>query len=444
MNRIWQRGLTALILLTISWTAVWLAFGAVWALAACAACLFLVSVMQLDHLSRLFDWLAEPRIDTIPRGSGVWHQLFRRLNRVERARAQELAELNSNLERLRDASEAMPYGVVILDLQNRIEWFNSTAAEHFGLNRKLDFGYCIGNLVRLPEFIAFLDADRRDPVVLRSARGVGLSLSIKLVAVGERQKLLMSRDITQFELVDSMRRDFVANVSHELKTPLTVLSGFIETFADLDFDAQQIRHYLGLMKEQTSSMQRLVEDLLVLSALESADNLLREESVRLRAVLESIYQDALILSAGRHTIELNIESEASLLGSERELRSAFGNLVSNAIRYTPAAGKITLSWRLADGDGLFVVEDTGIGIEQHHLPRLTERFYRIDRSRSRETGGTGLGLAIVKHVVSRHQAALEITSVPGKGSSFSVRFPRARVVAAQPLAERLNPDVAKP
>jgi len=443
MNRIWQRGLTTLILLTIFWVAVWAYFGAVWALAACAGCLFLVSLIQLDHLSRLFDWLAEPRVDAIPRGSGVWHQVLSRLRRVERKRGQELAELNSNLERLRDASEAMPYGVVILDLQNRIEWFNSTAAEHFGLNSQQDVGYCIGNLVRLPDFIVFLDAGKREPLVLRSARGAGLSLSVKLVAVGDRQKLLLSRDISQFELVDNMRRDFVANVSHELKTPLTVLSGFIETFEDLDFDAEQIRQYLGMMREQTSSMLRLVEDLLVLSALESADNSLREESVKLRALLDSIYQDALVLSAGRHAIVLNVESEANLLGNERELRSAFGNLVSNAIRYTPAAGKISLSWRVADGEGVFAVADTGIGIEQHHLPRVTERFYRVDRSRSRETGGTGLGLAIVKHVVSRHQAALEITSEPGKGSCFSVRFPRARLVELQPVAERLNPGVTK-
>ncbi|MBC7945662.1 MAG: phosphate regulon sensor histidine kinase PhoR [Burkholderiales bacterium] len=428
MNQIWRRGLTTIVTVTMAWLAVWFFFGKIAALLVCAFSLILLGLHQLGNLSKLYEWLAEPDLDALPRGSGAWHSLFYRLHRTERKRAKRLHELNASLDRLRDASEAMPYGVVILNLENRIEWFNSAAQEHFGLNSAQDFGYFIGNLVRLPDFIGFLDAKKTEALVLRSVRGSGLSLSVKQVAIGDRQKLLLSRDITQFERVDRMRRDFVANVSHELKTPLTVLSGFIETFEDLEFDQNQIRQYLGMMREQTSSMLRLVDDLLVLSALESEDNRLREERVGLRTLLESIHQDARVLSAGRHTVTLKLGVEADLRGNERELRSAFGNLVSNAIRYTPTGGKIALSWRLLNGQGFFTVEDTGIGIERQHLPRLTERFYRVDRSRSRETGGTGLGLAIVKHVVSRHDATLEVTSEPGKGSCFSVRFPKTRVL----------------
>jgi two-component system phosphate regulon sensor histidine kinase PhoR len=238
----------------------------------------------------------------------------------------------------------------------------------------------------------------------------------------------MSRDVTEMEAVARMRRDFIANVSHELKTPLTVISGFVETLQDLDVDERQRARFLQLMHEQARNMQRLVADLLTLSSLESEHNALAEERFAVVPLLLALSSDAKALSRGEHDIALDIGEAANVTGSRDELASAFGNLASNAIRYTPAGGRITLAWRIdTDGSGVFSVTDTGIGIAPPHIPRLTERFYRIDRSRSRATGGTGLGLAIVKHVLLRHQAELEIASELGQGSTFSVRLPARRI-----------------
>jgi two-component system phosphate regulon sensor histidine kinase PhoR len=252
-------------------------------------------------------------------------------------------------------------------------------------------------------------------------------LSVQLVSFGDQAKLLLSRDVTELERVETMRRDFVANVSHELRTPLTVVIGFIETVLDMGVVQERGVRPLNLAMNQALRMQRLVEDLLTLSRLESSQNRLQEELVDVRGLVQTLHQEALALSAGRHRVLLAIDTDVQLCGNTEELHSAFGNLVSNAITYTPPGGEIHLSWRLDAGQARFVVQDSGIGIEPKHLPRLTERFYRVDRSRSRETGGTGLGLAIVKHILARHGARLDISSDPGKGSRFAAVFPGERV-----------------
>jgi two-component system phosphate regulon sensor histidine kinase PhoR len=293
-----------------------------------------------------------------------------------------------------------------------------------------DLGQNIGNLVREPNFVEYLQAPEDVPV--RITRGLGIALSLRIIPYGQSQKMLLSRDVTQFERVDAMRRDFVANVSHELRTPLTVLVGFLETLNNLKLDAQRQRDYLGMMQEQAARMQRIIEDLLTLSSLDSAPPATGEKQVAVRPLLERLKSDAEALSAGRHTIKVEIQAEGGVLGVEAELASAFGNLVSNAIRYTPSGGTVTLAWREGADGARFSVEDTGIGIEAEHIPRLTERFYRVDRSRSRETGGTGLGLAIAKHALARHDATLEVESQPGKGSRFSARFPARRLAAQVP------------
>jgi two-component system phosphate regulon sensor histidine kinase PhoR len=255
----------------------------------------------------------------------------------------------------------------------------------------------------------------------------GVVLSVQLIRYGDSQTLMLARDVTQSERVEAMRRDFVANVSHELRTPLTVLVGFLETVRELKLDPQRVRDYLGMMREQASRMHRIIEDLLALSVLESAAPP-PAERVRIAPLLARLRADAEGLSAGRHAISLDGEPGVDLLGSETELTSAFGNLLSNAIRYTPQGGKVKLVWRDGVDGAAFTVEDTGVGIAHEHIPRLTERFYRVDRSRSRETGGTGLGLAIVKHALARHQATLDIASEPGVGSRFTVRFPSQRTI----------------
>jgi len=363
----------------------------------------------------------------VPEGTGAWDEALAALYRLERDSAKREDGLADALARMRRAVQALPDGVVILDDANHIEWFNRTAASQLQLDTQVDLGQNIANLVREPQFVEYLEAPEDIPV--RITRGHGIALSLRVIPYGQSQKMLLSRDVTQFERVDAMRRDFVANVSHELRTPLTVLVGFLETLQNLKLDAQRQRDYLGMMQEQAARMQRIIEDLLTLSALDSAPPATGEKRIAVRLMLERLKGDAEALSSGKHVINLNVDAANDLLGVEGELASAFGNLVSNAIRYTPAGGTVTLAWREGSDGARFSVEDTGIGIEAEHIPRLTERFYRVDRSRSRETGGTGLGLAIAKHALARHDATLEIQSEPGKGSRFTARFPARRLAA---------------
>jgi two-component system phosphate regulon sensor histidine kinase PhoR len=379
------------------------------------------------HLARLQRWLANPLPGQVPEGAGIWDEVLAALHRLERDAAKRERGLVDALARMRRAVQALPDGVVVLDGANRIEWCNRTAERQLMLDGRADLGQNIANLVREPEFVEYLREPQDKPV--RITRGPGTALSLQLIPVGETQQLLLARDITQTERVDAMRRDFVANVSHELRTPLTVLVGFLETVRELKLDAQRQRDYLGMMQEQAARMQRIIDDLLTLSALDAAPPAATDKRVAVRPLLERLKADAEALSGGKHIIKLNIDTPNDVLGVESELGSAFGNLVSNAIRYTPPGGTVTLAWREGPDGARFSVEDTGIGIEPEHIPRLTERFYRVDRSRSRETGGTGLGLAIAKHALARHDATLEIESELGKGSRFSARFPARRLAA---------------
>jgi len=408
---------------------VWAIAGPGWALAALIAAGTAILAFHLWHLSLLTTWAAGPLDAPVPEGRGTWGPVFSAIYRRVRTRIAYQRDLKQMIERFRDAADALPDGVVVLDKGNRIEWANPRALLQLGLNLKSDRAQPIVNFLREPEFIRYLErGDYGEAVLVDSHRNKGATLSLQLVPFAVDEKLLMSRDVTQLEAVARMRRDFIANVSHELKTPLTVITGFLETLQELDLDAKQRARFLQLMQEQAKSMQRLVEDLLTLSALESEQNMPAENSFAIVPLLLRLSADAKGLSQGQHAVALDIGDGATVLGSREELASAFGNLVSNAIRYTPAGGTVTLSWRIdPEGAGVFAVADTGIGIAPEHTSRLTERFYRVDRSRSRATGGTGLGLAIVKHVLLRHQAELEISSIPGKGSTFSVHIPARRV-----------------
>ena len=414
----------------------WIAFGAPWAIVVLVAGGGSILAFHLGHLEALVRWAQAPLDQPVPEGRGSWRIAFSALHRRARMRTAHQRDLAHTIERFRSAAEAIPDGMVVLDTANRVRWANARALAHLGLDLAHDVGKPLTNLVRHPEVVRYLDAgDFSDAVVVDSQRAPGVTLSIQVVPFGVDERLLVSRDITRLESVARMRRDFIANVSHELKTPLTVISGFLETLQDLELEPRQRDRYVQLMREQAQSMERLVDDLLTLSALESEQNPPVEAPFAIAPLLRELTAEARALSDGRHEIAFDLGAEAVVTGSRDELASAFGNLVSNAIRYTPAGGTVTLAWHAAEnGGGAFSVADSGIGIAPEHIPRLTERFYRIDRSRSRATGGTGLGLAIVKHVLLRHQAELEITSQPGKGSTFTVRMPARRVEWAPPIA----------
>ena len=408
---------------------VWAAAGPRWALGILALGACAVVGFHLWHLDRLSRWASGPLDAAVPEGRGCWANVFSALHRRTRVRKAYQRDLSQTIERFQSAAAAVPDGMVVLDAANRIRWMNPKAAEQLNVDVARDIGQPLANFVRQPEFVRYLEAgDYSEAVIIEGQRESSQTLSLQIVPFGADERRLISHDITRIEATARMRRDFIANVSHELKTPLTVVAGFLETIQELDLEPSQRDRYFELMREQTANMRRLVDDLLTLSALESDQGARPETRFPVVALLLEVSADAKALSGHRHAIVVDAGVPATVLGSRDELRSAFGNLVSNAVRYTPEGGTITLGWSVGDdGQGRFSVTDTGIGIAPEHIPRLTERFYRVDRSRSRATGGTGLGLAIVKHVLLRHQATLDVTSVPGEGSTFAVLLPAERV-----------------
>jgi len=415
---------------TVMALVIWGMFSATIALLFMLVLLLTVMVYRARQLFKLGIWLQDARPETIPEADGLWDEVFSQLYKMVKEHNQTKQELAAELHHIEQATAALPEGVAILNEMNRIEWFNPLAQQHFYLDAEHDIMQDITYLVRQPEFIEYLhESNFNDPLIMTPSRHDDMVLSIKLIPYGGNKRLLISRDITQFKRIEAMRRDFVANVSHELRTPLTVVRGFVENLQDMpDLNQDNARRALHLMAEQTQRMDNLVADLLTLSRLENEQSPLREESVDMEGLLNEVYRDGKLLSGERHPLHIEITSAAKLLGNRDELHSAFGNLLSNAIRYTPEGGEILLRWYERGGQPVFAVQDSGIGIAAQHIPRLTERFYRVDRSRSRETGGTGLGLAIVKHIAIRHQAKLEVSSEEGKGSTFSIVFPVRRLV----------------
>ncbi|WP_410500115.1 phosphate regulon sensor histidine kinase PhoR [Chitinibacter sp. S2-10] len=424
LRSIFYYSMTGLIALFIAALA-----GAAWGLGFVLIIMALSCLFHIVNLHRLHHWLKNPLLDNVPGGLLLWQEVFDQIYAEVRSQKKAKERLAGTLDRFLLAAEALPDGVVILDETDRIEWCNPASCEHLSLDRKLDMGQTITHLLRYPSLRDYLkEQDFSHPVIIRISRPTEQTLSAQVVPFDSTRKLLLSRDITQLERVQTVHRDFVANVSHELRTPLTVVGGFIETMIDMPAsDAATRETHLQLMYEQTQRMQRLVEDLLTLSKLENGAQV-REEDVDIVQLMQQLRTEANGLSQGRHNIEIGKLDRARLIGNRDELHSALGNLVSNAVRYTPPGGSITLGWEKRADAVYFCCRDTGIGISPEHLPRLTERFYRVDRGRSRNTGGTGLGLAIVKHILNRHQAQMLITSEPGKGSEFAVKFPAARVI----------------
>ena len=394
--------------------------------------------LSLDALRgmRLLRWLRLGETGSVALGGGLWGEVSDRVRRLIRAKDRLAIDSEGRLQDFLAALQASPNGVVLLDAEGRIEWFNQTAGAHFGFDARRDMLQHFGNLVRDPGFAAYYAArDFRRDVIMPgrdSTSSKPIKLSVHLHPYGEGRTLLLSHDITSVEQADAMRRDFVANVSHEIRTPLTVLAGFVETMQSLPLADQERQRYLGLMSHQAQRMQTLVNDLLMLSRLEGSPLPPTQEWISVNTLMAQCEQDAHDLSSVVCTrtkdVSFEVERVSELAGSSSELHSAMSNLIGNAIRYTPGDRAIHVSWRfLPHGAAVFSVKDAGPGIAPEHITRLTERFYRVDRSRSRDTGGTGLGLAIVKHVAQRHGAELGIESVPGKGSTFSITFPAQRV-----------------
>lgn len=365
------------------------------------------------------------------KASGAWGDAFSKVDRIVMDARAQIHVLEARHNRFIQGFQASPNGVVMLDDDLHIEWCNASAENFFGISFRKDNLQNISFLVRNPDFVNYLTLRRFEhPIVIqRMGFAHELTIAIQVFPFGEDQLLLLAQDVTDLQKTEAMRRDFVANVSHEIRTPLTVLIGFLETMQSIDLAPDQRNRYIGLMMTQSYRMKSLVEDLLTLANLEANTSFAPMQEFDVVAEMAALKIDAEALSAGRHRIVFEVTTQTGLYGERRELHSAFSNLISNAIRYTPEGGQITVSWGLSPSrHGLFSVTDTGPGIEAVHLPRLTERFYRVDGSRSRDTGGTGLGLAIVKHIATRHNAQLLISSVVGEGSTFKLRFAPERIL----------------
>ncbi|TSE35053.1 phosphate regulon sensor histidine kinase PhoR [Tepidimonas charontis] len=385
---------------------------------------------------RLLRWLDDP-VGVMPPDLGpLWDDIASRARRAFKALNRKARKANARLQAFLSAIQASPNGIVLLDKQGCIEWCNLMAGVHLGFDARRDIGQRIRNLVRDPAFIAYLNrGDYRHPIEIegRDARpGHPQHIAVQLFPYSKGRRLMLTRDVTAIELAEAMRRDFVANVSHEIRSPLTVISGFIETLQTLELSAEERAHFLALMQQQAQRMQNLVSDLLLLSRLEGSPPPDESECVAVADwVSEALTQaQALsnVLHGGSQTLSVVAGPPRLVVGARSELLSALGNLLSNAVRYAGAQGHIDVGWQERADGGLEVwVRDDGPGIAPEHLPRLTERFYRVDRSRSRESGGTGLGLAIVKHVIQRHGGELLIDSVVGQGSTFRLTLPPARI-----------------
>ena len=423
--RFWLPALLRFAVIALCSAIMWLFFGAVLGLSVGVVMLTALILTQLSYLHRLNSWLDNPDSARLPDGWGAWTDVFSRLYRMRRDDEKHQAELTEWLARFRQAMNLLPDGVVLMDDLLFLEWCNPAAERHLGLQHQRDQGMRVTNLIRNPDFMDYIMLGRYEQPMTLALKD--RKLVVQIIPFENRRQILVTHDATEADRIEMMRRDFIANASHELRTPLTVINGFLEiALMQPNLDSENRQSHLKLMSEQGHRMQNLVEDMLTLTRLESIDYPMRPEPVAIHALLETIQREAQALSGGKHIITLEIDGP-DIQGSTDELRSAFGNLVSNAVRYTPAEGRINITWTIVNGQPQLIVQDSGIGIRPEHIPRLTERFYRVDKGRSRETKGTGLGLAIVKHVLLRHNAHLVINSTLGEGTTFKVKFPAAAI-----------------
>jgi two-component system phosphate regulon sensor histidine kinase PhoR len=407
----------------------WL-LGNVWGGLACALALHLGWV--LANLFRLEWWLRHRSYADPPDVGGVWGEIIAqivRLHRRKRFHKQRFVQLMRQLQR---STAALPNGVVILNAQREIVWFNRMAARLLNLRRTADLGMRIEHLMREPEFVRYLGGgDYTNPVIIRTTTGEECYLSMQVAPYGDGQLLLLVSDVSRQMRLEAVRRDFVANSSHELRSPLTVISGYLETLAQDNALDADLQGPIAEMRRQAERMTAIIRDLLELSRLEESDVFVGGEPIDIAALMALLRKDVLARAVHPREVRVRVDSPAQLNGDEPEIHSAFSNLVDNAAKYTPAEGSLEMRWWVDEDGGHFAVTDTGMGIPPEHIPRLTERFYRVDPGRSRSTGGSGLGLAIVKHVLQRHGATLEVQSTLGVGSTFTCHFPVERVLMAR-------------
>ena len=397
------------------------------------SCVFIAFVvffaLQLRSLYLVNDWISNRPYDVPPNLNGIWGALLFNVYRAQRQERIVQAEMVGLIDRAQSSLVALAEAVVLIDDQHQIEWWNPAAEKLLGIS-PLDRGRNLLAILRQPNFIEYFKHSDQAPdgIRLQVKMDEEHYVQVKLTRFGGESRLLVAYDITRMHNLEQMRKDFVDNISHELRTPLTVLSGYIETFTDQDDITPRWKRAFTQMQSQTKRMNALVNDLLLLSNLENNKKVAKNQIIDMTNLMNQIFDDARAYNLDYgHTLNLDIDSHCDLIGSDMEIASAFSNLITNAIKYTPKGGIITIGWH-EDGDhAYFTVQDTGIGINPKHLPRLTERFYRVDSARSRQTGGTGLGLAIVKHVLMQHGAYLEISSKENEGSTFTAVFPKERL-----------------
>jgi two-component system phosphate regulon sensor histidine kinase PhoR len=440
MAPMWTFSLVRLAGILLSGLCLGALIGPIWLWLLAAACLYIA--WQLFNLYRLDRWLRlRSQLDP-PNIGGVWGDIIGQVVRLHRRKQFHKQRLVQLFRELRRSTAALPDGVIILSTQNEIVWFNRQAARLLGLRRPVDIGLRIDNLIRSPEFVLYLHGDEfAMPLIIRPPVQAELYLALQLVPYGGGQSLLLVRDVTRQMRLEAMRKDFVANASHELRTPLTVISGYLDTMAD-DFGVDQAwAGPIRDMRAQAQRMNAIITDLLELSRLESADGEAPRESIDVPGMLERMHRDALAGSGRPRHVLLELESADGLFGAPHEIESAFTNLLVKGLKYTPVDGTVRMRWWIDEDGAHFAVIDTGIGISAEHIPRLTERFYRVDAGRSRGEGGSGLGLAIVKHAMQRHGGWLDVRSTEGKGSAFTCHFPAQRISRLGPRAAAGDMDI---
>jgi len=391
-------------------------------------------VWHFWNLMRLSWWIWVDRSMTPPPGRGSWDPLLYGLHQMQLRNKKRRRELGSLIKRFRSGAESLPDAVILTTEEGNIFWCNGLAQQLLGLRWPDDNGQNILNLLRYPEFTNWLKG-RQFTRPLNLVLNNGRHLEFRVMPYSEEQLLMVARDVTQMHQLEGARRNFFANVSHELRTPLTVLQGYLEMMDDKPLEGPLREKAIHTMREQTHRMEGLVKQLLTLSKIEAAPALVLNEQIDVPMMLRVVEREAQTLSHKKHTIKFDVDSDLKVLGNDEQLRSAISNLVYNAVNHTPEGTAITVTWQRVPQGAKFSVQDNGPGISAEHIPRLTERFYRVDKARSRQTGGSGLGLAIVKHALSHHDARLEIESQPGKGTTFSFVLPERLIANPAPVRQ---------